>query len=941
MASELLSAFIDETEALLPDIRSAVLVFVQDGKQSIELGLALSRVESLIVGAAMIGLTDIESAATELGSKLVHLKETNGSVSNEAVNRALDLITLIEESLVKFRIEKDDFSLDVSSFIETSIDSLRMEADPLATENAVESEDSWAEEGFEIDAEMIEVFMMEAEDLLKNIETNLEALSKRADDREALWEIRRHAHTFKGAAGIVGLKQPSELAHRVEDLLDRLAEKGTAANERIVALLFNATECLRAITANQTSPQLSSAIDQLYVEFDKVLTALSDGAKNLASVEPVAVLAPNLPETKEAEPVAVLAPSQPETKEAKPVTKPAEPRTIVRVSLSRLDELVKIVRDMVVGRSVFEQRLNDLERQIDELHNTTRRLQITTSKLEIDFEASMLGTEVVFARNSNWTQNAPNSTTESQTGLFDSLEFDRYTEFHQSTRELSETASDTLAINTALDTVRGNLESLFDSQRNLIDEMLEKLMRIRMVEFGTLSTRLQRAVRVTCGEENKKAVVYIENEQIEVDTQILDALIEPLMHLLRNSVVHGIESAETRRLLGKPETGSIKLKLINEETHIVLTVSDDGRGIGISALKDKALRTGLITPETANSMSEEEAMELIFRPGLTTAEQLSMRAGRGVGMSIVKESIEAHQGTISIDSVPQKGTSFTVRMPLPLAVANVLLVKVNRQTYALPLKLIKHIGEIPVAEIKQKETGASLKLGDGEYDLLTLSQHLGLDAVPVSNQENVNILIVETSGKMCALSVDEILKTEEIVIKSLGTPLKNIKGLLGATILGNGELIPILDLPYLLRTKPSAPKKPEKVVEEVQTVKVLIVDDSPSVRLMTSKIIESAGWSVTTAKDGLEALELLRSDKCSPDVILTDIEMPRMNGYEFVLNLRENERFKKTPVIVITSRSGEKHREKAFQCGVSDYIAKPFDDGELIRLIERLIKPGE
>lgn len=933
METDLLTEFIDEAVTRIGDIRYEILVSIQDQSDPVSLRMPLRSARALAEAASVAGLDNVQTSAASLERNLNWLYDSRISLTHENTRPLLDLLVEMEASLATLPSVFETSADEVANFVDESFNFLQLDAELSGFQPVPAANDSWDDE-FEIDAEMLEVFAMEAEDLLRNIETNLEILARQPDNRDALWEIRRNAHTFKGAAGIVGLKKPSELAHRVEDLLDRLSEIEAASNEKIFHLLLTAAECLKALTAGENSPQLMARIAAVYTDFDTVLASLSESPAFLSEPEPVA--AEISTDTSEVDIEILPANEVVEPKEERSFAK-TQNRPIVRVSLSRLDELVKNVRDLVVSRSVFEQRLLEFEQQIDELHNSTRRLQATSSKLEIDFEASMLGGSALAApmmgKSSTWSQGLGSSLPQG----FDALEFDQYTDFHQSTRELSETTSDTFAINTALDVVRGNLVTLFDHQRRLIDEMQERLMSIRMVEFGTLTTRLQRAVRVTCDEENKKAEITIENGHLEIDTQILDSLIEPLMHLLKNAVVHGIETPDTRRMLGKPEYGRISVSVINEETHIGLTVSDDGRGIAGRALKEKAVNTGLVSIESAEAMSDEQLLDLIFLPGLTTAEKLNLSAGRGVGMSIVKESIESHQGTISIESAPQKGTTFSVRMPLPLAVTNVVLVKAHRQTYAIPIKLVKHIGDIALSSVKSLGSEKMLEVGTGKYAFKHLDEFLGMPSSIDVQQEHITTLIIETSGKTCAVAVDQVIKSEEIVIKPLGKPLDAIKGVLGAAILGSGELVPILDLPHLLKHGAKAPR-PTSLPELVKETVVMVVDDSPSVRHMTSKVIEAAGWTIEIAKDGVDALEKLNIATRKPDVILSDIEMPRMDGYELVASLQLQPGLREIPVVFITSRSGEKHRDKAFAAGVTEYLAKPYEDRELVATIKRLAK---
>lgn len=959
MDSKLYPAFIDDAMRRLPEIRSALLVFLQGGGPAAVLELPSAHLRSILGSADMLGLTEAADLTRDLIRDISSISQAPESNRNGVA--PLDLLAKLEATLLKKNIDDESFSLDIDDFVDGSFKLLQVEREPAGelvplddlqsgeiaepfADAAIQQDEEL--EGFEIDDELLEVFAEEAEELLSNMEASLEALANDPNDRNSLWEIRRNAHTFKGSAGIVGFKPLSELAHRIEDLLDKLAEIEGSSNPRIFELLRTSTDCLKALTSGENTSAVFQRISQLYYDFDGVLAAMHETPALEIPGEALAFDVNDPVATRSAEVITVPTPAafipelSAETALAGVTDEKSQPRhgsarSIVRVSLERLDELVHIVRDMIISRSVFEERLKELERQIEELHTTTRRLQSTSSKLEVDFEASMLisGTEPAFGGQA-YGELPPASR---QQG-FDDLEYDRYTEFHQSTRELAETASDTFAINTALDVLKGNFETLFDDQSRLVEDLQEKLMRIRMVEFDSLGTRLQRAVRVTCEEEQKKAEVVISNQRLEVDTQILDSLIEPLTHLLKNAVVHGIEPPDIRRLVGKPETGLIEVAAAKEETHIVLTVSDDGRGIVPTAIREKAVSLGMIDSDAADELSDEDALELIFLPGLSTAEKINLSAGRGVGMSIVKESIQTQRGTISIESVPQKGTKFTIRMPLALAVTNALLVRSGRQTYALPLKQIRHIAELTGSNQVKKGKRDEFEYAGAKLPLVQLNERLRPGDprnLPSDSLRGAYAVLVQTVGRTYALSVEEIVRSEEIVIKPLGRPLDNLQGLLGAAILGSGELVPVLDLPVLLKQKVKN-KKNAEFQPEKEEVSIMIVDDSPSVRHLTSKVIAGAGWKVLTAKDGLDALEQLKTAASLPKVILSDIEMPRMDGYEFAAALKRSDQFNGIPVVMITSRSADKHREKALECGVSQYLTKPYDDAELIDTIKVL-----
>jgi len=960
MENETLQNFINEAEVYLPMIRNGILVCSQEGNSGGELETSLLYSRAIKDAAVSVGLDNIGKAGQKLELELKNVVGKIEPLSDVQTRNLLDSLAQLEALLAKLHFGNNEFSLNFDGFVDESFlnlgfDSSETDSLHITAQDKESAQTADEFEGFEIDAEMLEIFAEEAEDLLRNINSHLEVLKSAPDNRESLLEIRRNAHTLKGSAGIVGLKPLSGLAHRVEDLLDYLAEKEIDGNRKIFELLTSSTDCLSALAGGENSPQLNQRIELIYRDFDETLSALENGT---FEKEPV-----KIPELVKTEAVSE------QNAEAENQSVAVIHKSVVRVSLEKLDELVRLVGDLVISRSVFEQRLVEFERQINELQYSTGRLLRSTGKLETDFEASLLPnsdfgfriSDLTLNNQSHLIGNRLNEYTNPQSAIsnpqsFDSLEFDRYTEFHQTTRELLETAGDTSAINIELDKLRSNLEILFSNQSHLIEEMHDKLLRLRMVRFGSLTARLQRTVRVTCEQEQKQVELSIEGDQTEVDTQILDLLVEPLLHLLRNAVAHGIESPDTRRLLGKPEKGKIHLRLHSEGTHIILNVTDDGRGISAGALREKAVRNGLISQDEASKMSDEDAFSLGFLPGLTTAESVSQTAGRGVGMNIIKTSILRGQGTISIASEPQKGASFTIRMPMALAITRGLLVKTNGQTFAFPLKLVKKVSEIPSEEFAKMSDKTSVCIDGVTYAVSNLGTLLDLPS-SVLKKDFIPFLLLETLDTPSALMVDEIVRAEEIVIKPLAAPLQNYPNLLGATILGDGNVVPVLDLIYLLKNEAQSPKSKVQSSENIENesltsdfedsglktqhsrlLKVMVVDDSPSVRHITSKLIKNAGWEAILAKDGLEALEMLQASENLPDVVLTDVEMPRMDGYELLSSIRNHTALQQLPVIMITSRASEKHQQKAVELGVSEYLTKPFDDTVLIEKIKFLAK---
>lgn len=926
MDAELLQGFIEEAESYLPTIRQGIEIYAAEGAEKLEdLKTAYRQVHTIKGAALMVGLEEIGAFAKIFQDELDAVVSSKSALTRKKAAQLLKRSTDLEAMFADLgstpvSVETETFSFEEEMFVSSP---------PV--------EDSPGD--FEIDSEMLEVFAMEAEEHLRNITTHLNILEKNPNHQEALLEIRRSSHTLKGSAGIVGFKQLSDLAHVQEDLLDYLAEIPGESNAEIFKVLLASTDCLEALSTTQNSPELDQKIAEIHVRFAEILTELKSAKISAAAAASETVQSGVVSESTEpktpAESAEIpAAENQPQTA--------GQSRAVIRVSLERLDELVKLVSEMIMSRSVFEQRLLELEQQVDELHTNTRRLSRLSGKLETDFGANAVGgfyptpsVPFSFGRPAGLFSDDPAQE-------FDLLEFDRYTEFNQTTRELTETASDTTAINNELNKLLGNLSLVFGGQRRLFEDMQDKLLRLRMVPLSTLAQRLHRTVRVTADEEGKEVDFFIEGDDLEIDSEILHVIVEPVLHLLRNAVAHGIESPETRLLLGKPARGQITLRAYSEGTHVVFTVSDDGRGISTADLKEKAVRLCFISQSEADAMTEDDAYSLIFLPGLSTAPEVNQVSGRGVGMNVVKSSLTRHQGSVSVKSETQKGTSFTLRLPTALAVTRVLLVKGNQQTFAFPLKIVRQVTEIAQRDFDRAKPQNALNINGRDYKLVHLNDLLNLPSAPVAAENSrVLLLLIETAQDSFALAVEQILKPEEIVIKPLGNPLKNVAELIGATILGDGSVVPVLDLISLLhkvKFEKSAKAKPAPKRIKTQ-ISVLIVDDSPSVRAINSNTVKNNGWRATVAKDGMEAFEMLQAAGDDlPDIILTDVEMPRMDGYEFVAAVKRENNLRQIPVVMITSRSSDKHRRKAFDLGVSDYLTKPYDDAVLTEKIKGLAK---
>jgi chemosensory pili system protein ChpA (sensor histidine kinase/response regulator) len=521
---------------------------------------------------------------------------------------------------------------------------------------------------------------------------------------------------------------------------------------------------------------------------------------------------------------------------------------------------------------------------------------------------------------------------------FDPLELDRYSSIQQLSRALAESANDLESIKDLLRSLTSEAEGLLVQQSRVTAELQDGLMRTRMVPFERHVPRLTRLVRQIAQESGKRAELSVEGASGELDRQVLDKMLPPFEHMLRNAVVHGIEEPDVRQGNGKPATGQITIRLHREGAEMVIDVADDGAGLDVETIRRKAYELELLQPDS--KVADEEIMSLILTPGFSTAGKLTQAAGRGVGMDVVANEVKKLGGSLRISSVTGQGTNFTVRLPFTLAITQALIVRTGDEVYALPLPSVEGVARIPRSELENllSQSEPSYQYGEETYRFRHLGMYLGGQAAVLPKDEPyVPVILVRAGEFSAALLTDEMLASREIVVKSVGPQLAGIRGIAGATILGDGRIVLILDINALVRS--GAP-----VVELRKAVPspgdarptALVVDDSITVRRVTERFLQRHGMRVLTAKDGLDAISVLQDVK--PDVILLDIEMPRMDGYEFASHVRNDERYADVPIIMITSRVGDKHRARAIELGVNDYLGKPYQDAQLLDAIQRQLE---
>jgi len=601
---------------------------------------------------------------------------------------------------------------------------------------------------------------------------------------------------------------------------------------------------------------------------------------------------------------------------------PADRAELARVDAELLDQLLNNSGEASIARARLEQQIGSIDFNVGELSRTVTRLKEQLRKLELETEAQILHRYEEEGK---------------QKSDFDPLEMDRYSSIQQFSRGLAETANDVGSIQQLLENLTKDTQNLLTQQARTITELQNGLMRTRMVPFQRHVQRLARIVRQAATDTHKKAELQIEGASGELDRQVLERMMPPFEHMLRNAVAHGIESPEERKKRGKNESGTITISLHREGSEVVVEVSDDGAGMNLKAIRDKGISLGMVRAD--QQLSDEDIMQLVLEPGFSTAGAVSTLSGRGVGMDVVASEIKKLGGALHMETKPGEGSRFTIRLPLTLAISHALILRANDELYALPLPTVEGVVRLSRAEVEAHlgPEAPAFEYGGQKYRFQHLAFYVGREPGPLPDGDvTVPVILVRAGEHSTGLVTDELVGSREIVVKSVGPQIAAIRGISGATILGDGRIVIILDIGALVRTDWRVRAEPVMPREKTDTRSVaLVVDDSITVRRVTQRLLERNGMRVLTARDGVDAMEMLQEH--TPDIILLDIEMPRMDGYEVATQVRADPRLSGIPIIMITSRVGEKHRARAIEIGVDDYLGKPYQEAQLLEAIEPLI----
>ncbi|WP_426178814.1 Hpt domain-containing protein [Pseudomonas sp. TWRC1-2] len=886
MDDEIVEIFLEEAVDILDSAGQSLKRWLLEPDSAAPLSSLQRDLHTLKGGARMAEIGPIGDLAHELECLYEGLVDRRYSYSTE-----LSQVLMASHERLALQLDQlqDHQPLSDSSDLIAQLRALRQNNAPANTPTEPETAAA--------DPELLDIFLEEAADILDSSSSALLRWQAEPSNRQEVETLLRDLHTLKGGARMVEIGPIGDLAHELEFLYEGLSAGLLAPSPELFALLQGCHDRLAQMIDAVAGGLPVGSVDKL---IKRIRSLVHPGDEPLA---PVA-----LPAGK-----------------AEAAVDPGA--DMVKISADLLDDLVNLAGETSIFRGRIEQQVNDARIALNEVETTIERMRDQLRRLDTETQGRILSRQQAEAERLGYEE-------------FDPLEMDRHSQLQQLSRALSESASDLLDLKETLDRRNGDAHNLLQQQARINTELQEGLMRTRMVPFERMLPRLKRIVRQVAEELGKDVEFVVGNAEGEMDRNVLERMVAPLEHMLRNAVDHGLESREARVLAGKPEKGRISLDLTHEGGDIVFDMRDDGAGVPLDAVRRKAIKRGLLAPD--QDMSDRDVLQFILQPGFSTAEKITQISGRGVGMDVVHEEVRQLGGSMFIDSTPGAGVHFRIRLPFTVSVNRALMVQCADDQYAIPLNTIEGLVRVLPHELAghYQQDPPRYEYAGQRYELFYLGDLLHTVARPrlLGQYQPVPVLLVQCNERRVAVHVDAMAGTREIVVKGLGPQFAGVQGLSGATILGDGRVVLIIDLLAHIRAR--QPALPAQSVDaplilndplKKRPLLVLVVDDSVTVRKVTSRLLERNGMNVLTAKDGIDAIALL--EEHTPDLMLLDIEMPRMDGFEVAIQVRNDPRLMRLPIIMITSRTGQKHRDRAMAIGVNDYLGKPYQESVLLESI--------
>ena len=977
----------------MPD-REAVEIFLQEASEHLqylreyvsvlqEIQPRQEDIERLYIAAHTLSGTSASYGYprfSEIAGKLAHvfqyaLHATLGEDLHGPLTEFLsDGISVLETDLLEISDTGEEVLDDIAAFKERYRFAFPAEPAPLnygqqrISDQAMEAH---AQEAYEPDStgsyfdalpaddevpdEIMEFFQPEAEEHLQVVSDCLISLEGN-NNPEEINRLFRAIHTVKGSAAQVGLKRLGAIAHRVEDLIGRLRDGEIEPSAAVVDLCLASIDVLKKTLHRQWADE-----SEMRAEIDSLLGRIAEFAPP-EEEEELQAAHPSGEEAQVAgEETAPPAPAVTRKGIKQPAGIGAAAKS-VRIALERLDRMMNTVGELVINRTRMVGRVAELEKLVDTLSFSRERLHGKVSEFQEKYEFNRISAS---RAPGPWN---PSTTSKRLTSAaagdssswsdFSELEMDRYDDFNILSRSMSEISADVNEVLTQLEGYIGRVEGDIDEFTKLAHHLQDEFTAARMVPIGTLYSRLSRAVRDAASSAGKQVELNLTGSETELDNSIIQQISDPLVHLVRNSVAHGVEHIAERRAAGKPEAGKVSLRAYHRGNHIYIEVEDDGGGIDYHRVRQSAIERGLVSPETADRLTERDYREMLFHPGFSTAPAKTELAGRGVGLDVVRANLNALNGEIDIQSTRGQGTKFTLKVPLTLIISPALFVRCGGTSFALPLAVVEEIRRLRADEIEDVGGKLLTKVRDVVTEVVRLDSYLGLPPLePVNGY--FRMVVANAGNRQIGLVVEEVLGKDEIVIKNLGEYLRRVKLFPGTTIAPDGSLILLIDLNRMVATEPGERRSvqatataarifapgsaavargtiPSEAIDRVELERVIVVaDDSISVRKFVGRMLEKNGYRVKLAADGLEAAELVAQHGCH--LVITDLEMPRMTGYELMVQLRQSPVTRRIPVMVVTSRAGAKHRDRAIKEGAVAFLTKPVQEDQLIAAVEQLI----
>ncbi|WP_295873738.1 Hpt domain-containing protein [uncultured Zhongshania sp.] len=856
------------------------------------------------------------------------------SLVNEALEQLMDYLnqlaaeqTVAENSDLIDRIRNVDlsgsaFATDSPAVIDDS-DIVEIElAEPVSDESAddVVVASTPEPEDDEIDLEILEIFLEEAADLLESLDESIHHWSGARDEVIHLDNIQRYLHTLKGGARLSGLPAVGDLSHNFETAISiAIAQRNTGSDEffnQVQQYQDQLVNCIAAID----DPTAVAPID----DFAESIPESPATPEHIESVSTEVVIA-----REEQAPLPVFTPKGGNVSSLASSMARATPQEMIKVPSPLLERLINLAGETSIARGRVEEQVNEIHFSLEEMEMTVERLQGQVRRMDIETEA-----QIIFRQEQVESEGADG---------FDPLEFDRYSQLQQLSRSLLESASDLVDLRATLLEKSRDMETLLVQQSRVNTELQEGLMRSQLVNFSRMVPRLRRGIRQIGTELDKQVEFNVYNADGEMDRRVLERIIPALEHMLRNAIDHGIESPEIRAAAGKPAVGEINMRFDRQGGDVVIVISDDGGGINLQAVRRRAEDLGLISDDA--ELSDRQLLEYIFHAGFSTAKNVTQISGRGVGMDVVRSEIKQLGGAIDISTEVGRGSRFEIRLPFTVSVNRALMVSVGGEVFAVPLNNIEGIVRVSPYELDvyYQEGGPDFEYANQQYNLRYMGNLLDASRVPhLEGQiESRPVLLIRNAEPPTAIQVDSLLGSREVVVKTLGPQFAAVPGLSGATVLGDGSVVVILDMLASIRADVARrlagnQRQPQPTISRKNTRLVMVVDDSVTVRKVTSRLLVRQHMEVALARDGLDAVNQLQGSERLPDVILLDIEMPRMDGFEVASRIRGNPRMKDIPIIMISSRTGQKHRQRAHTLGVHNFLGKPYQEIQLLKAIDEV-----